>query len=79
MIHTDVKPENILFEGTGPSLEDYTVRLIDMGSCVLEEHSPSHYCQSCYYRAPEVFLRKHYGNAIDIWSVGVVLCEVLNE
>ena len=40
--------------------------------------SVSYIC-SRYYRAPELmFGSKNYSNAIDIWSAGCVLAEMLN-
>jgi serine/threonine protein kinase len=36
------------------------------------------YIQSRYYRAREVFLGLEYGQGIDIWSLGCVLCELLS-
>ena len=76
MIHTDIKPENILFEGMGSDLDKYKLRLLDMGSCVNSTPIPIQYCQSLLYRSPEVLLHEPYTTAIDIWSLGVVLFSV---
>jgi serine/threonine protein kinase len=42
---------------------------------MLAQRCPT-YVQSRYYRAPEVVLRLPHGPAIDVWSLGCVLCEL---
>lgn len=33
-----------------------------------------------YYRAPEILMgAKHYGSAVDIWSVGCIFAELLSR
>lgn len=71
IIHGDIKPENVLL------MDSSRVTLIDFGcSCVLED-AVFTYIQSRYYRAPEVILGLKYGVAIDIWSYGCLLCELI--
>jgi dual specificity protein kinase YAK1 len=72
VVHADLKPENIvLCDGTSTH-----VKVIDFGSSrTLAQRCPI-YVQSRYYRAPEVVLRLPHGPAIDIWSLGCVLCEL---
>jgi dual specificity tyrosine-phosphorylation-regulated kinase 2/3/4 len=73
IIHADIKPENILF---GDS-EHQSCKVIDFGcSCYVGKLLFS-YIQSRFYRAPEVILGFEYGTAIDIWSLGCVLCELV--
>lgn len=53
------------------------IRLIDFGSAFKVGEPLFTYLQSRYYRAPEVILGLKYGPAVDIWSVGCVLAELL--
>ena len=72
IIHTDVKPENILLNSYSRS----TVKLIDFGSGCFVTDRPSSYIQSRSYRAPEVIVGTMYGTKIDMWSLGCVLAEL---
>jgi dual specificity tyrosine-phosphorylation-regulated kinase 2/3/4 len=73
IIHGDIKPENILFT----DLTRQSVKVIDFGcSCFIGKILFS-YVQSRFYRAPEVVFGLQYGTAIDIWSFGCVLCEMV--
>jgi dual specificity tyrosine-phosphorylation-regulated kinase 2/3/4 len=72
VIHCDLKPENILLTAANKS----SIKLIDVGSsCFLDLRLYS-YIQSRFYRAPEVILGGSYTTAIDIWSLGCILCEL---
>jgi serine/threonine protein kinase len=54
------------------------VKLIDLGSACYEGGSVPVYAQSRAYRAPEVVLAApHYTPAIDTWSLGAVMAELL--
>jgi serine/threonine protein kinase len=79
MVHQDIKPENILFD------KDLNVYLCDF-SLVRFEYSMktlgvvnSDQVQTLWYRAPEVLLNKSYNYKIDIWSIGIILLELLCE
>ncbi|OHS96358.1 CMGC family protein kinase [Tritrichomonas foetus] len=72
VIHSDIKPENILLaDGFSAS-----VKLIDFGSARLLSQPCSFYIQSRYYRAPEVVLAIPHGFSIDIWSIACVAFEL---
>eukprot|EP00953_Heterococcus_sp_UTEX-ZZ885_P007800 4689-Heterococcus_DN1.PRE.4 len=59
------------------SYTDVQVKLIDFGSsCYASDRLPL-YAQSRSYRAPEVVLGLEYGMAIDVWSLGAVLAELI--
>ncbi|TNJ29653.1 Kinase, CMGC DYRK [Giardia muris] len=72
IIHADVKPENILLRAPDKS----GIKVIDWGSGAMVSETIYSYIQSRYYRAPEVILGLPYGQEIDIWSIGCVLCEL---
>eukprot|EP01054_Gregarina_sp_Poly1_P005432 Gregarina_sp_Poly_1__5431@NODE_286_length_10041_cov_88_726088_g247_i0_p2_GENE_NODE_286_length_10041_cov_88_726088_g247_i0NODE_286_length_10041_cov_88_726088_g247_i0_p2_ORF_typecomplete_len860_score97_60Pkinase/PF00069_25/2_1e54Pkinase_Tyr/PF07714_17/9_1e25Kinaselike/PF14531_6/6_3e10Kdo/PF06293_14/8_9e06Pkinase_fungal/PF17667_1/3_3e05APH/PF01636_23/7_3e05WaaY/PF06176_11/0_00054RIO1/PF01163_22/0_0021FTA2/PF13095_6/0_079Seadorna_VP7/PF07387_11/0_22Seadorna_VP7/PF07387_11/2_1e03_NODE_286_length_1004 len=72
LIHSDLKPENIVMVDESYPL----VKLIDFGSACFEDDGLSSYVQSRSYRAPEVLLGLCYDQKIDIWSLGCVLAEL---
>eukprot|EP01111_Echinosteliopsis_oligospora_P010334 TRINITY_DN3193_c0_g1_i1.p1 TRINITY_DN3193_c0_g1~~TRINITY_DN3193_c0_g1_i1.p1 ORF type:complete len:398 (+),score=93.29 TRINITY_DN3193_c0_g1_i1:381-1574(+) len=73
--HRDIKPQNLLLNP-----EEGVLKLCDFGSAkilVKGETNVSYIC-SRYYRAPElIFGATNYTTAIDIWSMGCVLSELL--
>jgi dual specificity tyrosine-phosphorylation-regulated kinase 2/3/4 len=73
IIHCDIKPENVLCAESAQS-----VRIIDFGSSVVaQERVGVRYVQSRFYRAPEVICGLPMTFAIDMWSVGCVIGELL--
>jgi glycogen synthase kinase 3 beta len=73
--HRDIKPQNLLLDPQSGIL-----KLCDFGSAkVLVKNEPNvSYICSRYYRAPElIFGSTTYTTAIDIWSMGCVLAELL--
>lgn len=78
IIHRDLKPSNILVNS------NCDVKICDFGLSRLEDDDhqsrKTEYVVTRWYRAPEVMLtRKNYGRAIDIWSTGCILGEMLNR
>ncbi|XP_015931169.1 dual specificity tyrosine-phosphorylation-regulated kinase 2-like [Parasteatoda tepidariorum] len=73
IIHCDLKPENVLLKMPGRS----GIKVIDFGSSCFENQRVYSYIQSRFYRAPEVILGGKYGTAIDMWSLGCILAELL--
>ena len=73
--HRDIKPQNVLVERqTG------VLKICDFGSAKqLVKGEPNvSYISSRYYRAPElIFGCTLYSTAIDIWSAGCVIAEML--
>lgn len=67
--HRDIKLENIMIT------EDSQAKLIDFG--LSKNATQADIMKSMtgtpYYMAPEVFESDKYGNAVDLWSLGVVL------
>lgn len=78
VLHRDLKPQNILIKSNG------TVKLADFGlsrpvtepAGPLTAEVPYHYqIVTLWYRCPEVLLgMSHYTSAVDMWSLGAILC-----
>ncbi|EAY13411.1 CMGC family protein kinase [Trichomonas vaginalis G3] len=74
-VHRDIKPENILI-----NLRSRELRIGDFGSLVEEpcNYIPGEYITTRWYRAPELLLKcPTYNCAIDVWSVGCVIAEMI--
>eukprot|EP00761_Pharyngomonas_kirbyi_P014594 gb/GECH01014624.1/.p1 GENE.gb/GECH01014624.1/~~gb/GECH01014624.1/.p1 ORF type:complete len:428 (+),score=81.78 gb/GECH01014624.1/:1-1284(+) len=73
--HRDIKPQNLLIDPA-----EGVLKLCDFGSAkilVKGEPNVSYIC-SRYYRAPElIFGSTHYTTAIDTWSMGCVMAELI--
>eukprot|EP00039_Didymoeca_costata_P019160 m.336468 g.336468 ORF g.336468 m.336468 type:complete len:353 (+) comp17860_c0_seq1:231-1289(+) len=82
VIHRDLKPSNLLIDATTTC----DLRVCDFGLARVFDPSHDHtghmteYVATRWYRAPEVMLQaKSYTKAMDIWSVGCILAEMLNN
>ncbi|KAI9208557.1 kinase-like protein [Polychytrium aggregatum] len=90
LVHTDLKPENIMLNdnsytlsttdigvGLKPKklLKNATIQLIDFGSAVFEREYHSTVVSTRHYRAPEVILNLGWSYPCDMWSVGCILVE----
>eukprot|EP00038_Savillea_parva_P022858 m.38814 g.38814 ORF g.38814 m.38814 type:complete len:414 (-) comp5715_c0_seq1:478-1719(-) len=73
IVHADLKPENILLADDS----SYEIKVIDFGSACFSHGKVHTYVQSRYYRAPEIVLGLGYDGAIDMWSLGCILIEIL--
>ena len=75
VVYRDLKPENILIDADGH------IKLADFGLSkegILNVASGAHtFCGTPEYLAPEVLLRKGHGTAVDWWSLGALLYEML--
>jgi serine/threonine protein kinase len=72
LVHSDVKPENIL----QVALTSSHVKLIDFGSTCHEDDRADDYAQTRFYRSPEVILRLPRTTKSDMWSLGCVIAEL---
>ena len=73
--HRDIKPQNLLVD-----TKTHVLKICDFGSAkILAPTEPNiSYICSRYYRAPElIFGAVHYTTAIDVWSTGCVMAEML--
>ena len=73
--HRDIKPQNILIDPNTHSL-----KICDFGSAKMLVKGETNIAYICsrYYRAPElIFGSSEYTNAIDVWSVGCVIAEMI--
>jgi serine/threonine protein kinase len=74
IIHRDLKPHNVLITSDRKTLKIADFGFAKMiGSDTLAETM----CGSPLYMAPEILLKKPYTSKADLWSVGVMLYEVL--
>ncbi|XP_068690515.1 ribosomal protein S6 kinase beta-1-like isoform X1 [Montipora capricornis] len=74
IIYRDLKPENILLDTHGH------VVLTDFGLCkeAVFENSLTHtFCGTIEYMAPEILTRSGHGKAVDWWSLGALMYDML--
>lgn len=79
VLHRDLKPSNILVNG------NCDLKICDFGLARVsnpneEAHNLTAYVATRWYRAPEILLsNRSYTNAVDMWSVGCVLGEIIQR
>ena len=74
IIHRDLKPENLLIN------ENNILKLCDFGwSVKLKNDKRTTFCGTVEYMAPEIIKKQKYDETIDIWSLGVLLYELVHS
>ena len=74
IIHRDLKPENLLLT------EKNIIKLCDFGwSVKLDDNKRTTFCGTVEYMAPEIIKKQKYDEAIDVWSLGVLLYELVHS
>ena len=73
IIHRDIKPENVLLA------EGMVAKLTDFGwsNYMQEDEKRTTVCGTPIYLAPEIIKEKGHDEKVDIWSIGVLLFELL--
>ena len=75
IIYRDLKPENILLDADGH------IRLIDFGFAkimddITKDRTKTN-CGTPGYAAPEILMGIEYNYKVDIWSIGILICEMV--
>jgi mitogen-activated protein kinase 3 len=79
VLHRDLKPSNILVNGNCDlKICDFGLaRVADLSD---DENKLTAYVATRWYRAPENIIQsRKYGPAVDMWSVGCILAEILGR
>ncbi|CAD8186036.1 unnamed protein product [Paramecium octaurelia] len=73
ILHRDIKPENILIT------KNNAIKLADFGSAnsLAKDELRFTFEGTYLFMAPEIYLNKGYTQCVDIWSLGVLLFEIL--
>lgn len=73
VIHRDLKPENLLLDG------DDNLKIADFGWSVhaVRDNRRGTVCGTLDFLAPEMCEGEKYDSSVDVWSIGILLYEML--
>eukprot|EP00743_Colponemidia_sp_Colp-15_P000268 GILK01000315.1.p1 GENE.GILK01000315.1~~GILK01000315.1.p1 ORF type:complete len:356 (-),score=65.20 GILK01000315.1:193-1176(-) len=76
IVHRDLKPENLLYDSPD---SDAKIKISDFGLArlVTDDEMMKTACGTPGYVAPEILKQQGYSEAVDFWSIGVILYVLL--
>lgn len=73
IVHRDLKPQNLLVSSTGQ------IKVADFGLAKTYDYDMklTSVVVTLWYRPPEILLNQPYSSAVDVWSVGCIIAEMM--